>query len=330
LKQALITGGAGFIGLHLARLLQSEGWRVDLVDDFSRAQRDVDFEALLRQERVRMLDGNLLDRTFVDSLERDYTEIFHLAAIVGVGNVLARPYTVLDHNIQLILNVIELARRQDGLQRFVFASTSEVYAGTLEYYDLPVPTPETVPITLPKLSHPRTSYMLSKLYGEALCEQAGLPFTIVRPHNVYGPRMGFSHVIPQLLERAMAAPADGFLDVYSVDHTRTFCFVEDAVQMILRLATSEAARASTVNIGTEAPELPIGRLAEIVIATVGKRLTIVPKPATEGSPRRRAPDMTRCAELTGYRSMVGIEKGVRETYAWYRERLPTAAGSAAR
>ena len=85
---------------------------------------------------------------------------------------------------------------------FVFASTSEVYAGSLEHFGLPIPTPETAPLGLPDLGRPRTTYMLSKIYGEALCRHAGLPFTILRPHNLYGPRMGMAHVIPELHARA--------------------------------------------------------------------------------------------------------------------------------
>lgn len=322
MSQALITGGAGFIGLHLARRLLREGWTVHLLDDFSRGRRDPDLDALIGGERVQVLQGNLLDPAFVSRLGNDYTEIFHFAAIVGVGNVIEQPYRVLESNVQLTAHAIELARRQRALRRFIFASTSEVYAGTLESYDLPIPTPESVPLALPPLTRPRSSYMLSKIYGEALCLHSGLPVTIVRPHNVYGPRMGHAHVIPQLLERAAAAPHDGELEVYSVDHTRTFCFVEDAVDLILNLAAAPSAAGQSVNVGAQEPEISIGQLAEIILAAIGKRLKIVPRPATQGSPQRRAPDMSLCYTLTGRRSQISLEDGVRRTRDWYRDQLP--------
>ena len=148
-------------------------------------------------------------------LGSDYTHVFHLAAIVGVGHVLERPYATLRDNVRLLDVVLDFARRQSALARFLFASTSEVYAGSLEHLDMPVPTPEDTPLALPSLAHPRTSYMLSKLYGEALVRHGGVPFTIFRPHNVYGPRMGLSHVVPQLLEKAHRAPDGGTLEVFS-------------------------------------------------------------------------------------------------------------------
>src|SRR5262249_43515107 len=145
------------------------------------------------------------DPAAVKQLPNDYSLIFHLAAVLGVQNVLDRPYETLRDNVALLDRVVELARRQHALERFVFTSTSEVYAGSLLHLNMPVPTPEDFPLALPALDHPRTSYMLSKVYGEALVVHSGLPFTVLRPHNIYGPRMGLLHVIPQLLEKAHLA-----------------------------------------------------------------------------------------------------------------------------
>jgi nucleoside-diphosphate-sugar epimerase len=170
--------------------------------------------------------------------------------------------------------------------------------------------------------------MLSKLYGEAMCRHAGVPFTCVRPHNVYGPRMGLAHVIPELLQRAHDA-SDGRLEVFSVEHRRTFCYVDDAVEMIARALESPRCEGATLNVGTQAPEVTIGELAALIVSVVGKKLEIVPGPTTPGSPERRCPDMSRTAELTGYTSRVALEDGVRRTYEAYRETVfePAAAGS---
>jgi nucleoside-diphosphate-sugar epimerase len=132
----------------------------------------------------------------LEDLSAHYALIFRLAAIVGVANVLDAPDRVLRRNDELLVSALELAARQRDLERFVFASTSEVYAGTLALGDLPLPTPEDAPLTVPDPRLPRTSYMLSKIFGEAMSFQSGLPVTVVRPHNVYGPRMGLAHVIP--------------------------------------------------------------------------------------------------------------------------------------
>jgi nucleoside-diphosphate-sugar epimerase len=314
----LITGGAGFIGGFLAKLMAEQGHTVHLIDSLARGRRDRFLGDLLAAGRVTLLERDLLRPDAVSDLAADYTHIFHLAAILGVQNVLEQPYRTLCDNIRLLETVLTLAGRQSRLERVVFASTSEVYAGSLELLDMPIPTPEGTPLALPPLEHPRTSYMLSKLYGEAMVRHAGVPFTIIRPHNVYGPRMGLAHVIPQLLEKAYRTADGGTIQVFSVDHRRTFCFVDDAVEMIARAAATPACAGEVLNVGNESPEITIGELAAVIVRTVGKRLTIDAKPATPGSPARRCPDMTRMATLTGYRARVSLEDGVRRTYAWYR------------
>lgn len=326
MSKALLTGGAGFIGAHLAQRLLANGHEVDLVDNFSRGANDETLAELQCADGVRFLELDLLLPGALEETADDYDYVVHLAAIVGVANVVGRPYDVLSDNVRMTEQALALAGRQKGLRRFLFASTSEVYAGTLEKFGLEVPTPEQTPLALPDLDRPRTTYMLSKLYGEALCQHAGVPFTIVRPHNVYGPRMGLAHVIPELLQRAHDA-TDGRLEVFSVEHRRTFCFVDDAVEMIARSLESPRCDGQTLNVGTESPEVTIGELAALIAGVVGKELEIVPKPATPGSPKRRCPDMSRTAELTGYSSRVSLEEGVRRTYDAYRARVfePAAA-----
>jgi len=321
MKKALITGGSGFIGSHLARRLLDDGYAIDLMDNFSRGRRDEDLETLINEPGVRLIERDLLEAEALAGEQDDYRLIFHLAAIVGVANVLDGPYRVLEDNAVLLMRVLDFARRQRALERFVFASTSEVYAGSLELSLLPVPTPETAPIALPSLAHARTSYMLSKLYGEALCLQSGLPVTLVRPHNVYGPRMGLAHVIPELLQRAHETPDGGTLGVFSVDHRRTFCYVDDAVEIVSRVAQSPHCVGEVLNVGSQRPEVRIGDLARVVLEIVGREATIEPLAPTPGSPSRRCPDVSKATELTGHEAKVSLEQGIRSTYAWYRERV---------
>jgi nucleoside-diphosphate-sugar epimerase len=330
-RRALITGGAGFIGAGLARRLIAEGVDVDLVDDFSRAVRDDEVAALLAAGGVRVLPRDLRAAGALDDLHDRYDLVVHLAAVVGVAHVVRDPLAVLEDSVAMLRTVLAAARRQREPPRLLFASTSEVYAGTLDQGMLPFPTPEETPLTVARLADPRSAYMLAKIYGEAMCHQAQVPFSIVRPHNVYGPRMGLSHVIPELLQRADAARDGGELTVASVDHRRTFCFVDDAVEMLWRIASSPAAVGATFNVGTSAPEVTIGELAAMVAATVGKRLEIVPLPATPGSPPRRCPDMARTHRVTGDAPRVDLTSGLHRTYDWYRRyvfapeaRSPTA------
>ena len=145
------------------------------MDDLSRGANDTELAGLAERDEVGVSIRDLTLPDALDDVGQDFDYIFHLAAIVGVGRVLEAPYEVLDANVTMTRNVISAARGQRSLKRFGFLSTSEVYAGSLERIELPLPTPESAPLVVPDLSRPRTSYMLSKVYGEALCHHAESP-----------------------------------------------------------------------------------------------------------------------------------------------------------
>ena len=317
----LITGGAGFIGYHLTRKLTAEGHKVVIVDDFSRGVKDSFLKELQQDYDVELKSGNLLDTAIVDEIESDYDYIYHLAAIIGVQNVLNRSYDVLANNVILTINAIDIAKKQEHLKRIRFASTSEVYAGTLSYHGLEFPTTEDTPLTVSDLKHPRTSYMLSKIYGEALLRQSNVPYTIFRPHNFYGPRMGMSHVIPELLRKAYNDENDGKLPIFSADHKRTFCYIDDAVELITRLAACEDAEGQEFNIGNEKPEVTMREVGEIVIEVTGDILEIVELPPSPGSPERRCPSMKKTISYTEYEPKMSLKDGIKKTFEWYKSNI---------
>lgn len=329
MKKALITGGAGFIGGHLTARLLADGYAVDLVDNMSRGVSDDLIDGFRTNPDVGFIVADLMDPTSLAGLGSEYTHVFHFAALLGVQNVMNRPYEVLRANIAMLETMLDLAARQEGLERFIFPSTSEVYVGTLQNFELPLPTPETTPLAVSALDHPRTSYMLSKIYGEALVHQAGMPFTIIRPHNFYGSRMGLSHVIPELLSKIHKLSDGDELVVASMDHSRTFCHIDDAVEYIARLLNTDDAIGGTFNIGVQEPEITIGQLAEILVATVGRDVKIVSGDITPGSPSRRAPHMGHTIEVTGHHPAVSLEDGVARVYDWYRERVFDGGGLSA-
>lgn len=326
----LITGGAGFIGGYLAQALaEDEQCTVHILDNFARGKQDAFLAELLARKNVSLLSIDMLDAAAMGKLDSDYTHIFHFAALLGVQNVLERPYDTLSLNVRLLEIAIALGKRQKALQRFVFASTSEVYAGSLLHMQMPVPTPENTPIALPDLAEPRTSYMLSKLYGEALVQHAGLPFTILRPHNIYGPRMGMAHVIPQLLHKAWKAKKGDEIEVFSPSHKRTFCYIDDAVNMILNAAGGEGGLNATLNLGNQEPEITIQELAEIILETVDKDVKIVWGEDTPGSPTRRCPHMGEMLERTDVAGIVSLEDGVQQCWEWYQPYFETLEEKAA-
>ena len=317
MKKVLITGGAGFIGYHLAKKLIQDDYEVEILDNFSRGVNDSALEEL--SKNVKLIKFDLLDQD-IGKLDKDYTYIYHLAAVVGVNHVLKSPYNVLSKNVLLLQRAIDLGKNQKDLSRFIFTSTSEVYAGTLKYFELEFPTPESSPLTITSLNQNRTSYMLSKIYGEAMTLHSGLPSTIVRPHNFYGPRMGLSHVIPELMKKITESKS-AKVDVFSVHHKRTFCFIKDAVSAIQLLSESMDSIGKAYNVGNNDEEISMNKLAEKIMKIVGKELKINPQPSTPGSPERRCPSIEKLIKDTKYKKHFSLNQGLIETFNWYESNI---------
>lgn len=319
--RALLLGGAGFIGLHLARRLAADGHSVTIVDDFSRGRDDADLAAMRATPGVEIRSGDLTDPATWAALPHGWDQIYLLAAVVGVRNVESDPARVVRVNTLAALHLLDWIEPGEKL---FFASTSEVYAGGVDLGLVPVPTAEDVPVVIADPTAPRFSYAISKLLGEAAVLHAaraqGLAAVVGRFHNVYGPRMGADHVIPELSLRAMRG--EDPYRVYGMDQTRAFCHVDDAVEAMLRLMDTPAAAGRVVHIGNDAEETNIGDLAKLVlrVAEFAPRLDPVPAPA--GAVARRCPDLTLLRSLTGYEPVVSLEEGVRRTFGWYRDRWP--------
>ena len=205
MARALLLGGAGFIGAHLAARLLDDGHAVTLVDDLSRGRRDAELESLAGRGVVFM-ERDLTRPDALADLPRDWDHVYLLAAVVGVRNVERDPARVLRVNGLAVLHALDWLPGHG--ERLFFASTSETYAGGVMAGALPVPTPEAVPLAVPDVAAPRFAYAISKIFGEAAVLHAtrarGARCVVGRFHNVYGPRMGADHVIPELALRALA------------------------------------------------------------------------------------------------------------------------------
>ncbi len=325
MARALLLGGAGFIGAHLAARLLDDGHAVTLVDDFSRGRRDAAL-ASLAARGAALLEGDLTRPDALAGLGRDWDQVYLLAAVVGVRNVERDPARVLRVNGLGVLHVLDwLPGRGEAL---FFASTSETYAGGVTAGAVPVPTPEAVPLTVPDPAAPRFAYAVSKIFGEAAVLHAArarsVRAVVGRFHNVYGPRMGADHVIPELALRALAGE-DPFR-VYGAGQRRAFCHVADAVDAVVRLMAAPAAAGQIVNVGNDAEETRIDDLVALVLRLAGVRPRVERRPAPAGSVERRCPDIGRLRALTGFIPKVGLEAGVAETFAWYRDHWPRERG----
>ena len=325
MSKILVTGGAGFIGYHLIKgLLQQGNHDIHVVDNLSRGRMDSDFRALIKNPKIKFIQADLTDPCSFSHVDSDYDSIYHLAAVIGVKNVINNPDKVLYVNTVSTLNLFEwLKNNHKQLKKVLFSSTSEVYAGTMKHYGIPVPTDEEIDLTVDDVASPRTTYALSKIIGECACfsyyKKYNIPITIVRYHNVYGPRMGFAHVIPELMIRAYNAKE--YLEIYSPNHSRAFCYVDDAVKATIKLAESRASTGHIVNVGNSENEVTIKVLAKQIIELINPTLKIKYLDVQEGSTSRRCPKTEKLKRLTQFQPKISLNLGIKLTWNWYKNHL---------
>jgi UDP-glucose 4-epimerase/UDP-glucuronate decarboxylase len=249
---------------------------------------------------------------------RAYDFVYHLAAVVGVRRVEQSPDRTLATNVLAARNILEFCRRHPP-RVFFLSSTSEIGDGAVAAGLATVPAGEDAPFCLLTPSSPRASYALSKIVSESLathvCRPLGSRVRVARYHNVYGPRMGNDHVIPQLIERVMAR-CDPF-PIYGTHQTRAFCHVDDAVEATLRLTALTHPDPLTVNVGNDAEEMAIIDVARRLFELAQFDPAVLPEPPPLGSPDRRRPDLSRLRSLTSFEPRIDFATGLRETFEWY-------------
>ncbi|MCS4122750.1 NAD-dependent epimerase/dehydratase family protein [Salinibacter ruber] len=321
MNRVLLLGGAGFIGYHLGHHLVERGnCQVTLVDNFFRSRRDEELDALLQSPAVDVVEGDLTKRSTFDQLGEAYDHVYALAAVVGVGYTEDMPEEVWRVNTAITLNTFEWLRESD-VSRVLFASTSETYAGTVEELGAKVPTPEEVPLTITDITQPRFTYAVTKMLGEAgiahYAEAYDFEQITVRFHNVYGPRMGFKHVIPQVVERFYEE--ENPFTVYGYGQTRAFCHIDDAVHGLEKAMHTPEAAGQTYHIGDDRDEITI----ETLIRYIGDLMEFDGEyekgPSHAGSVSRRCPDVDRARNVFGYEPQVHWKEGVQDTVEWYAD-----------
>jgi len=315
MSRAVVTGGGGFIGAYLVRALVRGGWNVTVVDNLARglASRLADVEG-----EIEWRKGDVRDAELMTEATRGADVVFHLAAVNGTENFYNHPDLVLDVGVRGVLAIVDAAAR-NGVPDLVVASSAEVYQTPPV-----VPTDETVPLMLPDSLNPRYSYGGSKILTELVAfnyhRDRFRKVQAFRPHNVYGPDMGWKHVLPQFIMRALAAmrehPAGPVPFPIQGDgsETRAFCYVDDIVDGIL-LMHAEGEHRNVYHIGN--PEMvSIADLVALLGNHFERDFRLVPSPAATGGTRVRCPDIGKLAAL-GYRPRVPLAEGLARTAAWY-------------
>jgi UDP-glucuronate decarboxylase len=323
MDSVLITGGAGFIGTHLATMLARQGAGVTVVDNFSRAQVDGKALASLGIQVVEHDLTEPLDKVLANDV---FQHVVHLAAVVGVGQVMREPQKVVRTNVLTMINVLEHCARAVP-ESFLLSSTSETSDGAVALGVAEPPVTEEIPFVSVRPHDPRSSYGLSKIVCEGLVRAAGealgMHVKVARYFNIYGPRMGASHVIPQLMLRLMRDPTT--LSVYGAQHKRAFCFIDDAVSVTLRLM-EDPGPWLVANVGNDGEEVTMLNLARCIADIAELNPRIITEEAPEGSPFRRIPDLSIQRERLNYEPRVNLATGLRQTWAWYSDHAERFAG----
>jgi len=321
MKRILVTGGAGFVAYYIAKQLVEDGNEVTIIDNFTRNQPDKDFQDLIEKENVTFINADMTDKSFANSLNGFYDEIYHLAAINGTKYFYSKPYEVLRVNILALMNLLEWVTEQNT-GKFVFTSSSEAYAGTISSFGKEndfVPTEETIPLSIDDIFNERFSYGGSKLIGELLTinyfKKIKVPFSIIRYHNIYGPRMGFEHVIPEFCKRIYNQ--ENPFTVFGGDETRAFCYIDDAVEASILVMRKEECNGQVIHVGNSKEEITIIELAEKMLQLSSSEVSIQIEKGPAGSVKRRCPNTGKLKRLTGFEAQVHLLDGLKISIEWY-------------
>ena len=317
-KSVLIIGGAGFVGYNLLKNLAEKNiYKLSLADDFSRGQMDSSLSLLVEKYNIKVIRGDFTIPISYDLLEKEYDQLYMLASVVGVNNTLERPHEVIRINTALIYNTLEWTKRA-RIKKILYTSTSECYAGTIEAFGYKVPTPEEIPLAIEDIGHPRFTYAVTKMLGESgflnYSKKVGFECTVVRYHNAFGPRMGFKHVIPHLVQRFLNNESP--FKIYGHDQTRSFSYISDSVEGTILAMESKKSDGQIYHIGSS-DEISIEELIKETGRIMNFKGTYEYAPTYPGSVSRRCPDITKAKTQLGFEPKVDWKDGLKETVKWY-------------
>jgi len=313
-SKILISGGVGFLGSWLCDILLRKLGKVTCVDDFSTGL-ETNISHISENKDFTLLKEDI---TKTNELDGKYQYILHLASIASPDAYQVSPTQTLLSNSLGTLNLLEEARKGDST--FLYASTSEIYGDPSV-----IPTPEdywgyTNPIGI------RSCYDEAKRFGEALVmayyRQYGLDIRIVRIFNTYGPRLRADGIYARAVSKFISQViSDENLTVYGDgSQTRSFTYVTDTIDGILRTLTSNLTKGEVLNLGNP-QETNILELAKIIrkLARSSSRITYGPLPLDD--PKRRKPDIAKAKKLLGWEPKILLEEGLMNTISWYRNNL---------
>lgn len=316
MKKVLVTGADGFIGSHLTESLLDKGYDVKAFVYYNSFNNWGWLDTLPREklDQIEIFAGDVRDPNGVREAMKGMHGVFHLAALIAIPFSYHSPDSYVDTNIKGTLNVLQAARELDT-ERIMVTSTSEVY-GTAQY----VPIDERHPY------QGQSPYSATKIGADRLAESFhrsfGLPISIVRPFNTYGPRQSARAVIPTIISQLLAGKEE--IKLGSLTPTRDFNYVKDTAAGFIAIAESERSIGEEVNIATQ-QEISIGTLAEEIISQINPKARIIcdeQRLRPENSEvNRLLGSNAKLKELTDWKQEYTFAQGIAETIAWIKNNL---------
>jgi nucleoside-diphosphate-sugar epimerase len=316
-QRIVILGAAGFIGYHLARYFHENcDLNIVLIDNFVRGANDADFKELINFKRIEFKELDLTqENTFIDLFTINDI-VINCAAMNGTQNFYEKPVQVIRNSAISAVYAAEYCSKAK-VKKYLYFASSESYAGGVTMGYTSVPTNENVPLLVQDVYNPRWSYAASKTIGEVATianhHQYNLQFIILRIHNIYGPRMGFKHVIPDLIHKF----SSGNMQVHGVHESRAFFYINDLNKILYEFVFNEKIISNLVyNVGSTT-EINVLDLAKIIREELNIDLEIEPLDAFNGSVPRRCPDTSLLRSQINYTETDLID-GLSATLSWYK------------
>lgn len=304
-KTFLVTGGTGFIGSNICKLLIKKNYKVIIFDNNFRGS-----EKKIKQikSKVNFIKGDIRNKELLSKSMKNVDAVIHLAYVNGTKHFYSKPVMILDIAIKGILNVIEGCVK-NNIKELYLASSSEVYQTPNK-----VPTNESESLKIPDIFNPRYSYGGGKILTELMGVHYGKKFfkklVIFRPHNVYGSNMGNEHVVPEFINRFKSLKGKIFKIQGTGNEVRSFIYIEDFIQAF-NVILNKGKHLNIYNIGTS-EKVKIKELAYKLAKIFKKKIKLKRTSLARGGTKMRFPDIKKIKKL-GFKQKINLNTGLTKT-----------------
>ena len=309
--KVLVTGAGGFIGSHLTERLVESGYEVKALVRYNSRNFWGWLENSPLKKEIEIVSGDIRSFDSVKIAVKGAKMVFHLAALIGIPYSYHSPDSYVDTNIKGTLNVLQAAKEL-GVQKIIHTSTSEIY-GTAKF----------IPITEQHPINPQSPYAATKSAADFLalsfCNSFGLPVTVVRPFNTYGPRQSSRAIIPTIITQIQSGKKE--LEVGSLSPTRDFTYVLDTVEGFIKAAKSKNSVGEVINLGSSF-EISVKDLIKLIAEIMETRIKVVSSDKRKRPPKsevqRLCADTSKAKKILGWLPNYKLEQGLRETVEWFK------------